>query len=46
MWWDVTEICGYTQRFRHQHHRSLDDAASWADLEGYLRVESKWPELF
>jgi spectinomycin phosphotransferase len=46
MWWDVSEICGYAHHFRRQHSGSLDDEASWADLERYLKVESKWPELF
>jgi spectinomycin phosphotransferase len=45
VWWDVSEICYYVHHFRGPHDDSLDEQVRWPDLEGYLHVDSNWPNL-
>lgn len=36
LWWDLTEIAGYTDLFRRTHGRTADTIASWEYFVGYL----------
>lgn len=37
--WVLSEISGYTGRFRRPHSATADDHASWADLQSYLPID-------
>ena len=36
LWWDLTEVCGYTAVFRAPHRETADTRQAWQGLEGYL----------
>ena len=43
--WELTELGVYFQRFHASHGDGADTEASWADLQTYLPLEPRWPEL-
>jgi len=45
MWYDLSEIAGYIELFRREHHDTDDTAESWKNLEYFLRPAERWPEL-
>jgi hypothetical protein len=36
LWWELTEVCGYTAVFRAPHRASADTRQAWLGFEGYL----------
>jgi aminoglycoside phosphotransferase (APT) family kinase protein len=36
LWWELTEVCGYTAVFRAPHRESADTRQAWQGFEGYL----------
>ena len=45
LWYDLFEIAGYIELFRHPHHHSADTAESWRNLLFFLRPAERWPQL-
>ena len=43
--WELTELGIYLQHFRGPHGDDADTEASWTDLQKYLPLEPRWPEL-
>jgi hypothetical protein len=36
LWWALSEICGYTTRFRAPHVDDENTRVAWRSLRGYL----------
>ena len=45
MWYDLSEIAGYSELFRAAHGDTEDAAESWKNLEYFLRPSERWPRL-
>lgn len=45
MWYDLSEIAGYIELFRADHHDTDDAAESWRNLRYFLRPAERWPDL-
>ncbi|MEO7571866.1 MAG: phosphotransferase [Acidimicrobiales bacterium] len=45
LWFDLDEIGGYLEGFRHHHHDDADAAESWNNLQHFLQPEARWPLL-
>jgi spectinomycin phosphotransferase len=45
MWYDLSEIAGYTELFRAAHDDTEDAAESWRNLQYFLRPAERWPQL-
>lgn len=45
MWYDLFEIAGYIEFFRHQHADTADAAESWKNLRYFLRPRERWAHL-
>ncbi len=46
MWYDLFEIAGYVDLFRHRHDDTADAAESWQNLQFFLQPAARWPHLF
>ncbi len=46
MWYDLFEIAGYVELFRHPHDDTADAAESWRNLQYFLQPAARWPEVF
>ena len=45
LWYDLFEIAGYIDLFRHEHADTADAAESWKNLVHFLRPAERWPKL-
>lgn len=43
--WELTELGIYLQHFRGPHGDDADTEASWTDLQKYLPLGPRWPEV-
>jgi hypothetical protein len=46
LWYDLTEIGGYLGELHDPHVETADVAASWRNVQHFLRPRARWPRLF
>jgi spectinomycin phosphotransferase len=45
LWYDLFEIAGYIDLFRHPHRQTADAAEAWKNLECFLQPAERWPQF-